>query len=288
LVRRCLKLLGREGAEAFLLGNNEAVETTVQWNPLRDSEEALLQEWKEGGVTAAPHPWLSGCYTLSKTGDLEEMPSFRGGRFLVQDAAAKLAALSAGAAPGMRVLDLCAAPGGKSFALAMEMGNEGNIESFDLHPSKVRLILEGAKRLGITCIRAESGDAKQFCPALEHCADIVLCDVPCSGLGVIRKKPDIRFKREEELSGLPRVQGAILANAARYVRPGGVLLYSTCTILPEENEGVCEAFLRQHGDFSREAFTLPAPIGRVEAGQITLWPQCHGTDGFYICRMRKL
>lgn len=117
---------------------------------------------------------------------------------------------------------------------------------------------------------------------------MVLCDVPCSGLGIIRKKPDIRFKRENELGGLPRVQSAILENASRYVKPGGALVYSTCTILPRENERVTNAFLEKHSDFSREAFSLPAPIGRVEEGQITLWPQRHGTDGFYICRMRKL
>ena len=287
LVRRCIGILGREETEAFLTCNNEAVETTVQWNPLKGTEPDLVQSLRESGVQTVPHPWLKGCYTLTKTGDLEQLPAFQNGNFLVQDAAAKLTALAADVQAGMTVMDLCAAPGGKSFAMAMAMMDQGAIYSFDLHASKIRLIREGAKRLGITCITAAPGDGKEFQPAFSEKADVVLCDVPCSGLGIIRKKPDIRLKRETELGGLPRVQSAILENAARYGQPGGVLLYSTCTVIPQENEGVTDGFLNAHSAFHREAFTLPEPIGSVADGQITLWPQRHGTDGFYICRMRK-
>ena len=114
----------------------------------------------------------------------------------------------------------------------------------------------------------------------------MVADVPCSGLGIIRKKPDIRYKDPRELAELPAIQAAILDNAATYVRPGGVLLYSTCTVLPEENEGVTTAFLDTHPEFALEPFTLPRPIGGC-CGQLTLWPQRYGTDGFYICRMRR-
>ena len=287
LVKRCVELLGEAETEEFLACNNEAVSTTVQYNPLKGSEEVMLQELSAVGVSYERHPWLRGCYTLSKTGDLEHLGAFRNGTFLVQDTAAKLTALAAGVRPGMTVLDICAAPGGKSFAMAMEMKNEGEIRSFDLHASKIRLIREGASRLGITCLTAECGDGKKFRPELEHSADVVLCDVPCSGIGIIRKKPDIRMKSAQELASLPHVQSMILENASRYVKPGGVLLYSTCTILPEENEGVTDAFLKNVSGFRREAFCLPGPIGTVEQGQITLWPQRHGTDGFYICRLHK-
>ena len=115
--------------------------------------------------------------------------------------------------------------------------------------------------------------------------DVVICDVPCSGLGIIRKKPDIRYKDADELAALPEIQRAILSNSARYVKAGGVLVYSTCTILPEENEGMTDAFLAAHPDFSYEDFTLPG--GKTAAGHITLWPQRHGTDGFYLSRMRR-
>ncbi len=287
MTRRFLALLGPEETEAFLRGNNEAVPTTIQINPLRTDEETLQRELTAAGASWERHPWLAGCYTLTKTGDLEQFEAFRKGSFLVQDAAARLTALAAGVVPGADVLDLCAAPGGKSFAMAIEMEDRGRLLAFDLHKSKLRLIREGAARLGLHCITAESGDGKVFRPELAEAADVVLCDVPCSGLGIIRKKPDIRFKGDGEIAGLPRVQLAILENASRYVKPGGALVYSTCTLLPEENEGVTDTFLKHHDGFIREAFSLPDPLGTMTAGQITLWPQRHGTDGFYICRMRR-
>ena len=140
--------------------------------------------------------------------------------------------------------------------------------------------------MGIRSVRTALADGREHHAAWENAADLVVADVPCSGLGIIRKKPDIRYKDPKELAELPAIQAAILDNAATYVRPGGVLLYSTCTVLPEENEGVTTAFLDTHPEFSLEPFTLPRPIGGC-CGQLTLWPQRYGTDGFYICRMRR-
>ena len=131
-----------------------------------------------------------------------------------------------------------------------------------------------------------AGDGRVFRPEWAERFDTVLVDAPCSGLGIIRKKPDVRYKKADDLFTLPVIQTALLDNAARYVAPGGVLVYSTCTILPEENEQVTDAFLTEHSDFCRDGFTLPAPVGETE-GQLTLWPQRHGTDGFYICRMKR-
>ena len=202
----------------------------------------------------------------------------------IQDPAARLAVLAA--EPKGRVLDVCAAPGGKSFAAAIAMGDRGEIISCDLHENKLKRIREGAARLGLTSIRAEAADGRVFREEWRDGFDLVLVDAPCSGLGILRKKPDIRRKKADDLFTLPMVQNAILENAARYVRPGGTLLYSTCTILPEENEEVVDAFLGTHPEFSRERFLLPEPIGQVE-GQITLWPHLHDTDGFYICRMTR-
>ena len=132
-----------------------------------------------------------------------------------------------------------------------------------------------------------TADGKVFHPEWENSFDLVLVDAPCSGLGVIRKKPDIRYKDPEPLAELPAIQSAILANAAQYVRPGGALLYSTCTLLRRENEAVVQDFLRGHNDYKPEAFTLPGDIGAVPSGMVTLWPHRHGTDGFFICKMRK-
>ena len=287
IVRRAALLLGPAEAEAFLKSGNEPAPTVIQTNTLKILPAALQAEIDSFGAEAVMHPWLDGCFTLSKAGNIDTLPAFREGRFMVQDAAAFLAAGASGVKPGMTVIDVCAAPGGKSFACAIKMENNGTIRSYDIHTKKLGLIADGAKRLGISIITADSADARTLKEELAETADAVIADVPCSGLGIIRKKPDIRRKREEDISSLPEIQSAILDNVCAYVKPGGVLLYSTCTVLPEENQNVTDGFLSRHAEFSAEAFSLPQPIGDVPSGSLTLWPQRYGTDGFYICRMRK-
>ena len=286
LVKRLMLLLGREEAEAFLAADNTPPPLTIQVNPLRTTAEDLTAALTALGVTVRPHAWVPGCLELTGAGDLTALEPFRNGDFLVQDAAAALVARIAGVQPGDRVLDVCAAPGGKSFSAAFAMDNQGSIRSCDLHENKLKRIREGAARLGISCIETASADGQVFRPEWEGAFDTVLVDAPCSGLGIIRKKPDARYKRAEDLFTLPVVQDAILRNAARYVRPGGTLVYSTCTILPEENQQVTGAFLAETPDFSLSPFDLPDPAGTTE-GEITLWPHRHGTDGFYICRMTR-
>lgn len=286
LVERLLELLGREETEEFLCLDNTVIPTAIQLNPLKCTPEELTGLLAASGGSITPHPWMPRCWELSGGGDLEDMPAFRNGAFQVQDAAAKAAVLAAGIKPGARVLDVCAAPGGKSFAAAMAMEDRGEVVACDIHPHKLALIEKGAQRLGLRSVRTALADGREARDGWLNTFDLVLCDVPCSGMGVIRKKPDIRYKDPAQLAGLPQVQGAILENASRYVKPGGVLLYATCTILPEENRDVTEAFLSRHPEFAREVFSLP---GREEEndGSLTLWPQRHGTDGFYICKMRK-
>lgn len=287
LVERLLELLGREEAEAYLRLDNESVPTAIQRNPLRCTAEQLAERLEAGGAKLTPHGWLPDCWMLSGGGDLEAMPAFQEGWFQVQDAAAKSAALAAGVKSGDRVLDVCAAPGGKAFAAAMVMEDVGQVVACDIHPHKLVLIEKGAERLGLTCVSTALADGRQEQAEWLESFDAVLCDVPCSGLGIIRKKPDIRYKDPAALSGLPNVQRAILDNAAQYVRPGGILLYATCTILPEENRDITDAFLAGHGEFRMEPFTLPG-LAEDNDGSLSLWPQRHGTDGFYICKMRKL
>ena len=279
--------LGTEEAARLLAADNSQPPVTVMVNPLRGSMEQAAEQLQGQGVEASPHPWLDNCLVLSRTGDLERLTAFQEGLIYVQDPASRLAVEAAGAAPGMKVLDCCAAPGGKSFAAAIAMGNRGEILSCDIHPHKKHLIRAGADRLGLDIITPMTADGKVFRPEWEGSFDLVLVDAPCSGLGVIRKKPDIRDKDPEALAGLPQVQRDILANAARYVRPGGILLYSTCTLLRRENEEVALWFSQERRDFKAEAFTLPGPVGRVPGGMVTLFPHRHGTDGFFICRMRR-
>ena len=286
LVRRLLALLGREEAESFLAADNAVAPLTVQVNTLRTTAAALTARLADAGVTAAAHPWVPDCLELTGSGDLTELDAFREGLFFVQDPAAKLVSLIAAPQKGGRVIDVCAAPGGKSFGAAVAMGDEGEILACDLHENKLKRIKEGAARLGLKSIQTFAADGTVFRPEWADSADTVLVDAPCSGLGIIRKKPDVRYKSPDDLFTLTVAQAAILENAARYVRPGGVLLYSTCTILPEENGQVVDGFLAGHPDFSRETFALPAPVGE-QSGELTLWPHRHGTDGFYICRLRR-
>lgn len=286
LVRRLMGLLGDGEAEAFLRLDNEAVPTTIQRNPLRCTAEELTESLTADRASLTPHAWMPDCWLLSGGGSLEAMPAFQKGWFQVQDAAAKAAVLASGVKPGDRVLDVCAAPGGKSFAAAMAMGDRGEIVACDIHRHKLALIEKGAERLGLTCIHTELADGRQCREEWLESFDAVLCDVPCSGLGIIRKKPDIRYKDPAQLAGLPRVQRAILENAGRYVKPGGVLLYATCTVLPEENGEVTAEFLSSHPEFHPEPFRLPGLDGEND-GSLTLWPQRHQTDGFYICKMRR-
>lgn len=285
LVKRLQAILGSE-TEACLAADNAPAPLTIQVNPLKTTAEELTAELEASGVTVRPHPWVSGCLELDHAGDLTALAPFRAGKFLVQDPAARLVSQIAGVGPGMRVLDVCAAPGGKSFSAAFAMEDQGEILACDLHENKLKRIREGAERLGLACIQTTAADGRVFRPEWEAAFDVVLVDAPCSGLGIIRKKPDVRYKKPDDLFALPVIQRAILDNAARYVKPGGTLVYSTCTILPEENEGVSDSFLAEHPDFGRTPFALSEPVGETE-GQVTLWPHRHGTDGFYICRMTR-
>lgn len=287
LVKEFILSLGEEETAQLLAADNSQPPTAVMVNTTRTTVEALKAMLEADHVEAEPHPWLENCLLLSRTGDLERLEAFQQGLFYVQDPASRLSVLAAGAKPGMRVLDCCAAPGGKSFAAAIAMENQGEIVSCDLHPHKKKLIQAGADRLGLSIITPKTADGKVFRPEWESAFDLVLVDAPCSGLGVIRKKPDIRYKDPAPLADLPAVQLDILRNAARYVRPGGTLMYSTCTLLYQENGEVVDTFLAENKAYKAETFTLPGPVGPVQNGSVTLWPHRHGTDGFFISKMRR-
>lgn len=272
---------GYDAAEAFLAVDNTIPDTCLQVNTLKITPDELMARLLAESIPCSMHPWLPNCIVTA--GSVSSMPGFDEGLFYVQDPAAKCAVLAAALEPGMYVLDSCAAPGGKSFAAAIAMRNEGSIDSCDLHDKKIRLISEGAQRLGLSCINAFSHDARE---QFYRQYDAIIADVPCSGYGVIRKKPEIRYKPLEDSASMPAIQAAILENLSQYVKPGGVIVYSTCTVLERENEDVVKAFLRAHAEFSAEGFTLPN--GETAAdGYITFWPDIHGTDGFFVSKLRR-
>ena len=285
LTRELLALYGMEFAEAYFAANNTVVPIMAQVNTLRTDTETLMRRLIENGVQAESVDWLPDCLSFSGSGDLMQLPTFMDGDFYIQDPAARLAVMAAEPKAGMRVLDACAAPGGKSFSTAIQMENCGSIYACDLHEKKCKRIQEGANRLGISIIETAQMDARKPDVGLGQ-FDLVIADVPCSGLGVIRKKPDIRYKKESELAGLPEIQLEILKGVSQCVAPGGVLLYSTCTVRQSENEAVALAFLSQYPEFALESFVLPSPVGACN-GMVTLWPHLHGTDGFFICKLRR-
>lgn len=271
--------------EPLLASHNTWPQTALQFNPMRNTPEETLAAISVDGAQCRLHPWLENCCLLTGA-SVETLEGFEQGWFYVQDPAARLAVMAADPKPEMRVLDCCAAPGGKSFAAGICMEGRGEIISCDIHPHKIRLIQKGADRLGLGLIHPMVRDASVFVPDWAERFDLVIADVPCSGLGVIRKKPDIRYKSTESMAGLPVIQSAILENQCKYVRPGGVLLYSTCTILPRENETVVLDFLSKHEEYRAEAFHLPGDLQAPE-GMLTLYPHIHGTDGFFIAKLRR-
>ncbi len=285
LVEQFAKELGGEGVEALLRANNSRPPTVIHCNPLKTTPEELKDRLEREGVQVEPSPFFNDSFFITGSGALEELDSFREGWFQVQDTASRFAVLAAAPAAGMDVLDVCSAPGGKSLRAAMMMENRGSILACDLQEKKLQRIRTAAERLGVCCITERAMDGRVFDPAMEKHFDLVLTDVPCSGLGIIRKKPDIRLKQPEQLQALPSIQRDILDNASRYVKPGGVLLYSTCTVLRRENQDVVQAFLADCGGFDLEPFTLPK-VGSC-SGMITLWPHIHGTDGFFMAKLRK-
>lgn len=282
LLVRCY---GKRRAEAILKAFEKNPPLTLFPNLLKTDRAGLLRALRAEGIACDETRYSPYGVRLSRHVPIDAITPLAQGLCFVQDEASQLAALALGAAPAQTILDSCACPGGKSFALALLCGDKAKIISCDLHENKLSLVRRGAEKLGIASVEAQARDSGAFYPPFENAFDRVLCDVPCSGLGVLSKKPDIREKKEEEIERLPAVQRRILENCARYVRPGGELVYSTCTVHPAENEEQIKAFLREHPEFSLQPFMLGQET--VQGMQTLLPDRYAGMDGFFIAKLRK-
>lgn len=282
LLVRCY---GKRRAEAILKAFEKNPPLTLFPNLLKTDRAGLLRALRAEGIACEETRYSPYGVRLSRHVPIDAITPLAQGLCFVQDEASQLAALALGAAPAQTILDSCACPGGKSFALALLCGDKAKIISCDLHENKLSLVRRGAEKLGIASVEAQARDSGAFYPPFENAFDRVLCDVPCSGLGVLSKKPDIREKKEEEIERLPAVQRRILENCARYVRPGGELVYSTCTVHPAENEEQIKAFLREHPEFSLQPFMLGQET--VQGMQTLLPDRYAGMDGFFIAKLRK-
>ncbi len=282
LAEELVRQRGYEFTEAFFSACQQPSRTDIQLNTLKTTRDDYLSMLARTGTEAELPPFPDHCLAL-RGGKISMLPGYEEGLFFVQDRAAAMAVEIARPRPGMKVLDACAAPGGKSFAAAIRMENRGKLISCDLHEKKLPLIRSGAERLGLSIIEVMAQNASVRNPGFVGAFDLVIADLPCSGFGVMRKKPEIRTKSQEETQRLPAVQHAILDNLSAYVAPGGTLLYATCTVLRQENEEQIERFLREHPDFSPSDFTVD---GRAsQGGFYTFWPQIDGTDGFFTARL---
>ncbi len=288
-----LEQLGLAEAEELAKTMAEQAPLTLRTNNLLIEREDLLERLADEGASATPTSWSPLGIQLTGGPPLASLPSFRDGMFFVQDEASQLAGLLLTPQPGESILDLCAAPGGKTTLLAQLMENRGEVVACDRHQRKLRLISENAERLGITIVTTMSGDACQPLPALaDHLFDRVLVDAPCSGLGVIRRNPEGKWwKSLDDLKHLAVSQQQILATAADYLKPGGIMVYATCSTSVAENETRVRVFLSSHPDFVLEPVQAIMPNLAdltTPEGFFRSWPHRHGMDGFFAARLKKL
>jgi len=300
LVNSLVKWLGAKGAIEFCENSHKPAPVTVLANTCKTDINKLIESLQSEGVEAIPlefddleisaqahettglegiqHsvqnvvPKPSVMLSLRHTGDISKLKAFKEGHFIVADSGAMAAVHALDAKPGQTIIDICAAPGGKSFAAAFQMKNTGRIFAFDIHPHRVALIRQTQKRLGLSIIETSVQDALIFNPALANLADAVLVDAPCSGFGTIRKHPEIKYTRQpEDIRILAEKQARMLSNAAKYVKPNGILVYCTCTVAKEENIEIINNFINTHPSFSLESTqqTLPCAI----------------SDGFFTARL---
>jgi len=295
LVSRWIKRFGEEETKELCLANNEEAPVTLRTNTLKTTRDALIWELGSGGFEAHPSHLVDEGIELRNTGDLFGHELYSKGMFFAQDIASMLVSYVLSPEPNERVLDVAAAPGGKTTHIAQLMGDRGHIMACDVHDHRLELIRENLKRLGISSVKPILSDSRHLpddIKAIEF--DRVLLDAPCSGTGILRRRADLRWQRtEEDLEHLVKLQKELLQAAAGQVKPGGVLVYSTCSIEPEENSELISDFLSEHREFSADYGMPYLPAGFKTAFQdqgkpyVNTYPHIHRIDGFFIARLRR-
>jgi len=292
MVKNWLKRFGESFTEELLKSNNETAPLTVRVNTLKTSREELRSQLEKDGFETRPAKYVENALIIDNPSSITKMEAFAKGLFQVQDESSMMVAQVLNPKPGDLVIDVCSAPGGKATHIAELMKNKGQVIARDVHEHKIKLIEEAALRLGIDIIKAEVYDAQKEDLKLTEKADCVLVDAPCTGFGIIRRKPDIKWTRmEKDLDEIVKLQENILDISSRYVKPGGVLVYSTCTIEPEENDELVKKFIQNNKQFELEDISevLPSSVKKdtAKAGYIQLYPNIDGVDGFFISKLRK-
>lgn len=288
LVKRWIREMGFEAAQKICRFDNEPAILSVRTNTLKITRDDLISRLIEEGCLAEKSALVPEGIKITAHGAMKDLDSLKEGLWQVQDESSMLVAHVVDPQPGEFVLDVCSAPGGKTTHLAQLMENRGRIMAGDLYPARLEKVAENARRLGINIIETAAGDARCIGERYFRQADRVLVDAPCSGLGVLRRRPDARWRvTAEEMKKLPPLQLEILESASRCVKQGGILVYSTCTMEPAENAGVIEKFLEANKDFSLVETGQYLPEKKRSGGTVQLLPHIDGTDGFFIARMER-
>ena len=281
LVQRLCSDYSTEAVQQLLENSVTEHKTYLRVNNLKTDTKAIIGEFEKLGVHAEECPHAKNCISAENLGSVENSELFKSGMFHVQDLSSQLCCKALNPKSGETVIDICSAPGGKAFTFAEMMNNNGRILACDLHEKRVGLIKIGSERLGITIIEALCNDAKIFNESFPA-ADKILCDVPCSGFGVIRSKPELKYTDLEAVKGLPKVQYDILTTAAKYLKCGGELVYSTCTLSRAENDDMIDKFLSENKNFA------PAEIDGYNDYKLTIFPNDFDCEGFFISKIRKV
>lgn len=291
LVNMWVEQFGFEFARKLLMANNSRPLLSLRVNTLKVNRDELMDRLSKYGLKLVKGELSPDCLRVINPENITETQEFKDGLFTIQDESSMMVTDIASPKSNELVLDVCSAPGGKATHLAQRMNNEGRIIARDLYPQKIDLVMDNAKRLGIDIIEGEVHDAEVFDEAYREKIDICIVDAPCSGFGLLRRKPDIKFNRgPEDVNALINLQSRILKESGRYVKSGGKLVYSTCTLNLEENINQIKRFLRTNSSFKLKPIELPG--GKIvsetqKEGYIELYPHIHGTDGFFIANMIK-
>ncbi len=292
IVKSWIDEFGIEETEALCEADNRPPKLTIRVNTLKTTPEKLAAELKEAGWQVEPGMYLPEALAVKGGGDITRLPQFKEGQFYIQDESSMIIAHVVDPQPGETILDVAAAPGGKTTHMAQLMHNKGQILSVDVNPNRVNLLKQNIQRMGATIAQAVKADATKLKPVVKKPVDRILCDAPCSGLGVLARRPDARWtKNPEQIEELSSLQTEIITAVADFVKPGGVLVYSVCTLTRQETTLVVDRFLRIREDFYVDdvAPYLPEPLrGDVRDGMIQLLPSKHGIDGLFIARLRRM
>lgn len=292
LVRNWVKRFGNDFTESLLISNNKLPDFSIRINTLKITKDQLIEQFNQNDIEFRKAKYIDEALILKNPSGISKMDAFKKGYFTIQDESSMLVAKTLDAKPGELVIDVCSAPGGKATHIAQLMGNVGTVIARDVHKHKISLINEAAKRLGINILRAEHFDATVLDENYVKKADRVLVDAPCTGLGIINRKPDIKWSKTfEDRKGITELQLKILKTASEYVKYGGTLVYSTCTIEWDENEGIVREFLSSKSEFYLEDMTSNISPKIVKAtakeGFIQLFPNIDDVDGFFIAKLKR-